>query len=234
MLIRMRNSGWELFDKHVKHAFLVLGAIAAIALAVIAFGTVQNSRAAYANTPGPVPTFGTPAVSFAAVGDSVSAGNSPNFDAGDPGDLSWAYWARSTTRHFVGGWALGGATTEAMAANTTPFKADVLVILAGTNDSGRVPFEQSAANLQKIVAEAGIKKVVVSSIPPRDANPTWPVDYNQQLQQLAQQQGWTYVDGSAALRNGGHYTTGYTADGVHPTSVGAKALGEAIGAAIAP
>jgi hypothetical protein len=63
-------------------------------------------RATYSfTTEGPVQ------VSFAAVGDSVTNDDSVDFAAGNTDSLSWATYARSSTRLFAEGFASGGADT---------------------------------------------------------------------------------------------------------------------------
>lgn len=230
----MGNGFVDWFSRSYKAIIVVLVAIMAVALTVLAVQHVNVPLAAGA-TPRPIPTYGAESAvtTFAVVGDSVTAANSPDIDAGRAGDGSWTYYANRDGARLVGGWALGGATTEAMNAAVTAYQADVLVIIAGTNDTGQdVPFGTTAANLRSIVDKVGIDKVIISSIPPQDANPTKPVAYNSKLQQLAQDEGWTFVDAASTLRDGNSYRDGFTADGIHPTTEGAKALGEAIHAEI--
>jgi lysophospholipase L1-like esterase len=232
----MGNGFVDWFSRSYKALIVGLTAVMAIMLVVLAFQHVNASKPAAGAEPGPIPTFtrdADAAVTFAVVGDSVTAANSPNIDKSVAGDGSWAFYANRDGARLVGGWALGGATTEAMAQNVSAYKADVLVILAGTNDTGlAVPFETTAANLESIAKKAKVGTVIVSSIPPRDADTALPAAFNDQLKTLAQQQGWKYVDGAAALRDGNVYKDGFTADGIHPTADGAQALGSALHAAI--
>lgn len=224
------------FERSYKAIIIVLVAIMAVTLVILALQQVNASKPAAGTVPGPIPTFTSNAdnvVDFAVVGDSVTAANSPSIATGVAGDGSWAFYADGDGADLVGGWAEGGATTEAMNTNVKKYDADVLVVLAGTNDTGlAVPFDETAANLQSIVKKAGVSKVVVSTIPPRDADTNLPVGYNDQLRALATDKGWTFIDAAAALRTDDHYKDGYTADGIHPTPKGAKALGEALHDAI--
>lgn len=224
------------FERWYKAIIVVLVAIMAITLVVLAFQHINASKPAAGAEPGPIPTFTSASTTrtFAVVGDSVTAANSPNIDQGQAGDASWAFYADRDGLNLVGGWALGGATTAAMDDNVQKYDADVLVVLAGTNDTGQdVPFDTTADHLRSIVKKAGVGSVVVSSIPPRDADPDLPSAYNEKLQSLAKDEGWKFVDAAAALRDGEHYKDGYTADGIHPTQEGAKALGSALREAIA-
>ncbi|WIA96397.1 SGNH/GDSL hydrolase family protein [Curtobacterium sp. MCBA15_004] len=231
----MGNGFVAWFSRSYKGIIVVLLAIMAAALVALAMQHVSSSQAASGRAPRPAPTFSSTATveRFAVVGDSVTAANSPDIDNGQAGDASWAYYANRDGARLVGGWALGGATTEAMNAAVKPYQADTLVILAGTNDSGQgVPFDTTAANLRSIVDKAGIDRVIVSSIPPRNAAPATAAAYNTKLKQLSESAGWTFVDAAAALREGDTYRDGFTADGIHPTAEGAKALGGALHDAI--
>ena len=224
------------FERSYKAIIVVLVGIMALMLVILAVQHVNASKPAEGAVAGPVPTFSSTAganVRFAVVGDSVTAANSPDIDNGRAGDASWTYYAGEDGAHLVGGWAQPGATTDQMVAGVQSYSADVLVIIAGTNDTGQnVPFDHTASNLKAIVSKAGVPKVIVSSIPPRDADPSKPETYNAKLHDLATQQGWTFVDGNAALQDGGKYKDGFTADGIHPTVAGAKALGRALHTAI--
>ncbi len=227
----MGNGFVAWFSRSYKGIIVTLVAIMAVALSVLAIQHVNSPVSAAGTTPRPIPTFdSTPRVTnFAVVGDSVTAANSPDIAVARTGDASWTQYANADGAHLVGGWAQGGATTAAMDAAVTPYDADVLVILAGTNDSSQgVPFATSAEHLKSIASKAGINRVVISSIPPQDAEPAVSVRYNEQLAALAEEQGWTYVDAAAALRGGNSYREGFTVDGIHPTVDGAKALGEAL------
>lgn len=172
------------------------------------------------------------ATSFAVVGDSITDANSPDLAGGEPGTESWVTYAVESGLVFAGGWAEWGATTAFMADSVSEYDADVLVVLAGTNDLAfGVPFDASTANLDSIVERVGIDDVVVSSIPPADAFPSATVEYNERLEALADDRGWRFVDASADLRTvDGRFADGISYDGLHPSEQGARALGEAIAA----
>lgn len=177
-------------------------------------------------------------VTFAAVGDSLTEADSPDFAAGRIGEQSWILHAEAAGLDFAGGWARWGAPTSLMAANVRPVDADVLVVLAGTNDVARgVPFAETAANIASIVAAAGPERVVVSAVPPVDgtAGPGAPdayADFNARLEDFVRDRGWEWTDAAAGLRDGGRFRPGMSYDGVHPTEAGAKVLGEALAEAI--
>lgn len=193
------------------------------------------------SAPGPADGTGPPEASaaavhgtFAVVGDSIADADSPDFAAGDLGAGSWATYVVENGFAFSGGWAEWGATTAMMADAVGSIEADVLVILAGTNDVAfGIPFDESAANLDRIVDVVGIEDVVVVSIPPVDAFPAGADAYNEDLEDLAGDRGWRFVDASAGLRTtDGRFRDGMSFDGLHPSVDGARVLGEAIAAGL--
>jgi lysophospholipase L1-like esterase len=136
---------------------------------------------------------------------------------------------------FAGGWAKGGASTQLMRDSVSAVDADVLVVIAGTNDTSRVPFATSADNIKAIVAKVGVKRVIISSIAPRDANPDVAASYNAQLEPFVTAQGWEYVDAWAGVRTSNNqYSPAMTGDGVHPTEPAVKLLSAAIAKQIKP
>ncbi|MDR5691368.1 SGNH/GDSL hydrolase family protein [Agromyces indicus] len=167
---------------------------------------------------------------FAAVGDSITDADSRNFAAGEIGPASWAACVVDAGFVFAGGWAEWGATTARMADAAAEVDADTLVVLAGTNDVAfGIPFAETSANLERIVDAVGIDDVVVSSIPPIDAFPQGPVEFNEQLAEFADERGWRFVDAAAGLRTSdGTFRSGLSFDGLHPSEDGARVLGEAI------
>ncbi|GAA1059925.1 SGNH/GDSL hydrolase family protein [Agromyces bracchium] len=169
---------------------------------------------------------------FAAVGDSITDADSRDFASGDLGPASWATYVVDEGYVFAGGWAEWGATTERMAAAVAPVDADVLVLLAGTNDLAfGVPFEATTANLDRVVDRVGIDDVLVVSIPPMDAYPGGAEEFNGRLDALADDRGWRFVDASTGLRTrDGRFADGMSTDGLHPSAEGAEVLGEAIAA----
>ena len=150
--------------------------------------------------PSPAPSAVAAFGRFAAVGDSITDADSPAFAAGDLGAASWTTYVVDDGFAFAGGWAEWGATTAMMADSVGPVDADVLVVLAGTNDVAfGIPFEDSAANLERIVEVVGIEDVLVVSIPPMDANPAGADVFNDRLEAFADDRGWRFVDASAGL-----------------------------------
>lgn len=180
----------------------------------------------------PTPTSSVASIRYAVYGDSITEGNSADFVGGELGSLSWTSYLGSGFT-FAGGWAKGGVETDEMLANARPVIADVLVLLAGANDYAHdVPFAQTAANLDGIVATTGVSRVVVSAVPPSDLAPDDAAAFNVNLQKLAAARGWQFIDPMAELRAGTNYARGMTSDGVHPTEAAAQLIGKGIAAAI--
>lgn len=173
------------------------------------------------------------AIRLAVVGDSITDADSPDLAGGMPGPTSWVSYAVGQEIELIGGWARWGATTADMAAAVqAPFDADVLVILAGTNDAGWTPCEDIGEHLIQVVTGAAVEEVVLSAVPPLDAVPESAADLNVCLEALAERQHWTWVDAAAGLRENGTFAEGMSTDGVHPSEAGARVIGEAIAAAV--
>ncbi|HEV7189315.1 MAG TPA: SGNH/GDSL hydrolase family protein [Blastococcus sp.] len=162
------------------------------------------------------------------MGDSITAGSQPLGRSPAPGGASWLSSLGGPPLEFTGGWAVPGATTLDMRAGVTPHPADVVVLMAGTNDLNRFAWATSAANLRAIVTTVGVAHVLVSAIPPNDRLPTERNTFNGRLRLLAAQLGWRFFDPWTEVSAGGRYTRGGTVDGVHPTVRTARAVGERI------
>jgi lysophospholipase L1-like esterase len=174
-----------------------------------------------------------PSVALAVVGDSISEADSRDFSAGRLGPGSWVSHAVGGELRFAGGWAVSGALTSQMARGAWRVPADVLVILAGTNDVARgIPFPTCAANLRSIAGTVGVGRVVISTIPPIDQAPDLATGYNEQLRALAAVEGWEFVDAMAGIRSGDRFADGMSWDGVHPTVAAAAVIGGAIRALV--
>jgi len=198
------------------------------ALAAVAVGLICLTGSAPTVDPGSGPS----PVTFVAIGDSLTNANSRNFSGRDVGDLSWVHYV--TGVEFVGGWARGGAQTSDMVVNSRPASADVLVVLAGTNDLAHgCSFEVISRNLVAITREVGVARVIVAALPPRDSTPATITEFNRELEALADGRGWTFVDAMADLRSGDRYADGMSRDGLHPDRAGAEILGYELSRAIA-
>lgn len=175
---------------------------------------------------------GAGGVALAVVGDSITSpwGHLGSFEIDE---TMWLSHVLGPGVRLAGGWARPGATTADMAAAVGPVDgADVLVILAGTNDGAATPFASSAANLVLIADRVGAPRVIVSSVPPRADLPHVPAAYNERLRALAEEQGWVFVDAAAGLRSAQRWRAGMSEDGIHPTPQGQLVIGQALRAAI--
>ena len=227
---------------------LVRTAVTAVLLAAVAGCSPAADDTAPAAPTSPLPSGPAPATSdpatprtFLAVGDSITAGAT---DVAQPlvgdrvqGGASWLPAAEQGSGwDLVDGWAVPGATTADMLAGVEPtdWTADVLVVMAGTNDLARgLPWEESAAHLEGIVAAAGAPTTVVVAIAPSDPRPAARNGYNAALAGLAGGNGWTYLDPWGEVDAGGSFAPGASPDGVHPTPAVAADVGSRIGWSLA-
>jgi lysophospholipase L1-like esterase len=172
-------------------------------------------------------------VRLAVVGGGSVNGNSPDFLGKKLGDTSWVLYAAGNGVDFVGGWADPGASTQRMATGTRAVPADVLVIGIGVADAQKgVPFSATTANIDRVVKTINAPRVILAGAPPVDASPDTATTVNNDLQQLAKQRGWTYVDAAAGVREGTKYAAGMSDDGVNPNAAGAKIIGAAVRRAV--
>ncbi|MGY1715099.1 SGNH/GDSL hydrolase family protein [Geodermatophilus sp. SYSU D01106] len=174
----------------------------------------------------------TRSVRLAAVGDSITQADG-DVPAGVLGRGSWLSTAVGGDVVFAGGWARAGATTADMLDAATAVDADVLVLLAGTNDPGAGLSEgQTAQHLRDIADVVGVDSVVLSSVPPRDADPGVAAATNRALEDLAEDEGWLFADSAAGVRSGDRFASGMATDGLHPSEEGAAVIGAALREAV--
>jgi lysophospholipase L1-like esterase len=218
-------------------------------------GPAGSAASSTTTTAGSSTAPATDLLTVVAVGDSITAADSPDFAAGSFGQGSWVPHAEGPSVggpsaggpsaggpsaggpsaggpdvDLIGGWAVPGATTADMRAGVRPLQADALVVMAGTNDVQRgVPWAESAAALDGIVATVGVDRVLLCSIVPLARDPAAAAEFNGRLAQLASVEGWEFADCGAAVRNpSGSWLPGMTDDGIHPTVAGAARLGAAV------
>jgi hypothetical protein len=195
-----------------------------------AAGTATTSRST-SGTAGPTPSVRT--TRFGVVGDSLTAGADHSLGTDPHGPGSWLPAAIGEPLEFSGGWAVAGAGTADMLAGVEPVDADVLVVLAGTNDVlDGVPWEASRANLLAIVGVTGVDDVLVVAIPPLDSAPVAAAGYDHRLAELAGDEGWQYLDPWTAVSDAGRWVSGASPDGIHPTQLVADEVGQAIRTAL--
>ena len=163
-------------------------------------------------------------ITFAAVGDRVTDWR------GSRRETSWVTYADQGSVEWVGGQARSSARIQDLPGRVNPVKADVLVILAGTNDVVvAYTNDQVELNLQRIVEKSGVENVLLSSIPPVDSARKQTADFNEFLARVAYRHDWSFVDAGSAVRvRTCEFREGLTADGIDPTPAGARLIGDAI------
>ena len=196
-----------------------------------------------ANTPSNIASATPTPVSYAVYGDSITIADSP--DTSEPllGTWSWTRFVNDTVATYSAGYARGGVSTRDLLEVAKPMEADVLVIMAGTNDIYQsIPRAETLKNIEKIVAKTGIKRVILSYIAPFDPRPS-PIKnapilaekLNDSLAKLAEENGWSFVDPMKSFRSGDEWANRakMTPDGVHPYTAAAKLIGQSMTKAIA-
>lgn len=174
-------------------------------------------------------------VTFAVAGDSLTAWTNDSFPepVGEFADVTWLHWALSPTLQLAGGYARQGAFASQIADEIAPVEADVLVVMAGSNDIGVTPPEEALAAIEAIVAAAGIDAVVLCAIPPQRGFTAEAIAHNAALTSLAAENDWTFVDPWAEARDAdGEWIEELTIDGIHPTAPAAEVVGGLIAAAV--
>jgi lysophospholipase L1-like esterase len=200
-------------------------------------GTAAPATTTASGDPAPPTTAPAPPRTFVAVGDSITAGatavSQSLVEDRVQGDASWLPAAEQASGvDLVAGWAVPGATTADMLAGVEPtdWTADVVVVMAGTNDLARgVPWQESAAAIEGVVAAAGAPAAVVVAIAPNDPRPAARNGFNAALAELAGRNGWTYLDPWTEVDAGGSFTPGASPDGIHPAPAVAADAGHRIG-----
>ena len=181
------------------------------------------------NASGPTSPDADP-LTVVAVGDSVTEADSSDFNRGDIGPASWAATTDGDGVDVLGGWAVAGATTSDMRDGVSPEDADVLVLMAGTNDVRTgIPWSQSERSLREIVGTVGVDRVLACELVPLDEAPAALAEFNDHLEQLAADEGWDVVDCAADVRDAaGNWVPGTSDDGIHPNAEGAALIGATV------
>jgi hypothetical protein len=167
-----------------------------------------------------------PAVVFAPVGDSITAG----YD----GVAGWPdYASREKRLQAAGGWFRVGLRTDQMVAGALERgvpAADVLVLMGCTNDiiAGH-PIDECLANWDVLAAEFRMP-VIVAAIAPSNTFPAETLAYNAALERHAAEHGWGFIDPWREIRApDGTYLPGMMlrpdTDPFHPNDVAACLAG---------
>jgi lysophospholipase L1-like esterase len=177
-------------------------------------------------------------VTFTAIGDSLT---SQKFQGSQHAWMSWVPSASNSQVSYVkGGYAVGGTTTADQLARVVHVRANVLVILTGTNDINRdLSPDDAIANIVAIAAIAGAPHVLLVALAPTNNRPAEAMAYNSQLVDLAIKRGWSFIDPWTPYRTpSGTWRTGANWDAFHPNKATAHAVGlklrPAIAAAVNP
>jgi len=208
-----------------------LAAITALVALLLGGATATTDQPAEAKAKSSVSTVAPAPFTFTAYGDSHTTGNHIELQTGfDTGD-TWILTAVSSRFRYKAGWARGGATTSDMFAHAEATAVSYLVMCASTNDPGAgLTWEQTRTNLIAIEAGVGPKRVLLVAIPPRDGQETRTALYNDNLEALATEQGWRWLDPWPTYRNAiGGWIPSKTVDGIHGTDAVYHELGHRIG-----
>ena len=207
-------------------ALAALSAVLALAVVVGGPADVPGRRV---DTPAVQPAAGGAVRSYVAIGDSLTSGLGPGASLEVPGATSWLNGETAPLLQRVGGWAYPGRITEEMRAAAVPTDADVLVLLAGTNDLVRdVPWERTAENLRAVAGTVGARQTLLVAIVPLDEMPDERQAFNARLTALAADSGWRFVDPWTSLGASGRWSPGASVDAVHPTPGSAVVAGREI------
>lgn len=217
-------------------SYLVLGVVL---LATIALGGFAFFRV---NAPTPtasaIPSGGNLAVSsdertkVVVYGDSISVGDSPAFSSQQLGKRAWPYYLSENGVYFIGGYAMGGATTGNILEQNrcqSGLRAPVTVAAFGTNSlqTGE-SFEANLLNLERLKSECNAElrpeAFIVTAVGPGNTIPQEKVtDWNARLKAAAEQRGWTFADPFSGMRTPENtWLPGLSFDGLHPTEAAAK------------
>jgi lysophospholipase L1-like esterase len=166
-------------------------------------------------------------VRVAIVGDSLTAGGARILPRDGLDQNTWMTYAQGDGIKWVGGWAMGGTTTQIEAAHVTPVKnVDVLVLMSGTNNVRlHIPFSQAVTYYDQIVKTIRPKHVIIGAIPPYNRDPRGAAAYERQLKRYVLAKGWDFTDPWRFARDGEVYQAGVSNDGTHPTTAGYKIVG---------
>ena len=133
----------------------------------------------------------------------------------------------------VDGWWRNGATTKTMADNLPLTRGDVLILMGGTNDLARdVPLRQTRESIRRIVEKVAADDVILCSIPPFEGKEEEAAELNDELQELAADSGWVWVDPWEFFRDGDEWASDASTDGIHPREPVYRSVGLVISEAI--
>lgn len=172
-----------------------------------------------------------PVTTFTSLGDSLSSGR--------PGvlvpraQMDDSFWQAATDAsgvRFVGGWAVAGTTVADIAAATPRVPADVVVVLAGTNDVLR-DIPRDFTSYEAAVSASGAFRAMILAIPPIRGREAQAADWNSWLATESAAAGMYFFDPWVPLRaaDGMSWADGVSPDGIHQDWGQSETIGTAIG-----
>lgn len=183
-------------------------------------------------TPSPTPVVTetpAPPTAVVVVGDSLAAGDGNDSTPADPGS-----WRMHLTGNIeVDGWWRNGATVKSMADNLPLTRGDVLLVMGGTNDVAQgVSRRETMRSIERIVQKVAAEDVILCAIPPYSDDTKRAESLNEDLQELAAESGWAWVDPWEFFRDGDDWAAAATTDGMHPTEPVYRSVGLVLSEAI--
>lgn len=173
-------------------------------------------------------------IRFGAIGDSITAATDR---LGLPTHWTWVSTAATGGLTDVGGYRHYGDTTSDILRHVTPLPdADVVVVMAGTNDApvDDRPNPRTLSNITAIFEKVGSPRSILSAVAPRDDDlAAVTLRLNAEFRDLARRSGWRWVDPWTTVRtSSGHWRPTTSVDGIHPTPATGRIAGEEIRKAI--
>ncbi|PTT18303.1 hypothetical protein DBR36_09540, partial [Microbacterium sp. HMWF026] len=167
-------------------------------------GVVAPDSSPPSGTPTGSPTSVVTPRSVFVVGDSNSTGFRGTLAEGLDAGEAWAAALPDSFFPIVQGWARDGATTADMRqAVRAGARADVLLIMAGTNDLiAGLAADAILAHVADIADGVESPTVVLLAVAPLDALASEAAVLNDAFESLARENGWDFLDPWAGMRRG--------------------------------
>lgn len=174
---------------------------------------------------------------FTVLGDSNTTGHATTLERGIELGRSWVVSAENQGPVLVGGYAHDGYTTTQLRERATETDADVLVIMAGTNDLRRRHWSPTdtdavAGAIQKSRLRVGIAAddTVLLAIAPNSRRPKVTKQFNRWLKRYARAHGMRFSDPWRGMRaaGGGWARRADHTDGTHGSASAYELVGRRI------
>lgn len=165
-------------------------------------------------------------VTFASEGDSISALADNNGKT-----ITWS-WVRDAVKDgglkYIGVYMRAGATTKELVQHAVPTKAEVMIVMGGTNDvTTGVSTSSTLNNIAEIFKRTGGKYKILTAIAPRNIYTQQTNITNYWLEQLAKQHHWIFIDPWVSFRaSNGSWIKGTNADVTHPNTITGMIVGQ--------